>query len=67
MRVNCVAPGPTDTPLLTWPWRDEEYTETLPARRLVRPEEVAEAVVFLAEEGDFFCGQVLSPNAAAVI
>ena len=67
VRVNCVAPGPTDTPLLTWPWRDEEYTETLPARRLVRPEEVAEAVVFLAEEGDFFCGQVLSPNAAAVI
>jgi NAD(P)-dependent dehydrogenase (short-subunit alcohol dehydrogenase family) len=67
VRVNCVAPGPTDTPLLASPWRDEGYVETLPLRRLVRPEEAAEAVVFLAEEGDFFCGQVLSPNAGAVI
>ena len=38
-----------------------------PLRRLVRPEEVAETVIFLAEEGDYFCGQVISPNAGAVI
>lgn len=67
VRVNCVAPGPTDTPLLAAPWRDPGYVEALPLRRLVRPEEVAEAVLFLAEEGDYFCGQVLSPNAGAVI
>lgn len=69
VRVNCVAPGPTDTPLLesTSPWRDEEFLGTLPLRRLVRPDEVAEAVLFLVEEGSFFCGQVLSPNAGAVI
>jgi hypothetical protein len=24
-------------------------------------------VLFLAEEGDYFCGQVISPNAGAVI
>ena len=67
--VNSVAPGPTDTPLLApdSPWRDSAYLETLPLRRLVRPEEIAETVVFLAEEGDYFCGQVLSPNAGAVI
>jgi NAD(P)-dependent dehydrogenase (short-subunit alcohol dehydrogenase family) len=69
VRVNSVAPGPTDTPLLEpdSPWRDPSFLETLPLRRLVRPREVAEAVLFLAEEGGFFCGQVLSPNAGAVI
>jgi len=67
--VNSVAPGPTDTPLLSAdsPWRDADYLRTLPLRRLVRPEEIAEAVLFLAEEGDYFCGQVISPNAGAVI
>lgn len=67
--VNSVAPGPTDTPLLPpdSPWREPAYLETLPLRRLVRPEEIAETVLFLAEEGDYFCGQVLSPNAGAVI
>ena len=69
VRVNSVAPGPTDTPLLEpdSPWRDPAFLETLPLRKLVRPEEVAEAVLFLAEEGDYFCGQVLSPNAGAAI
>jgi len=69
VRVNCVAPGPTDTPLLeqTSPWRDQGFLETLPLRRLVRPDEVAEAVLFLIEEGSYFYGQVLSPNAGAVI
>ncbi|QIN83129.1 SDR family oxidoreductase [Rubrobacter tropicus] len=69
VRVNCVAPGPTDTPLLepTSPWRDKAFLETLPLRRLVRTDEVAEAVLFLVDEGGFFCGQVLSPNAGAVI
>ncbi len=67
--VNAVAPGPTDTPLLPpdSPWREAAYLETLPLRRLVSPEEIAETVLFLAEEGDYFCGQVLSPNAGAVI
>ena len=69
VRVNSVAPGPTDTPLLEpdSPWRDPAFLQTLPLRRLVRPEEVAETVLFLAEEGDYFCGQVISPNAGAVI
>jgi len=69
VRVNSVAPGPTDTPLLApdSPWRDPAFLRTLPLRRLVTPEEVAETVLFLAEEGGYFCGQVLSPNAGAVI
>ena len=69
INVNSVAPGPTDTPLLEpgSPWRDPAYLATLPLRRLVRPEEIAATVAFLADEGTFFCGEVLSPNAGAVI
>ncbi len=69
VRVNSVAPGPTDTPLLApdSPWRAPEYLETLPLRRLVHVREAAETVAFLVEQGDFYVGQVLSPNAGAVI
>jgi NAD(P)-dependent dehydrogenase (short-subunit alcohol dehydrogenase family) len=69
IRVNSVAPGPTDTPLIAAdsPWRAPDYLATLPLRRLVRPEEVAGAVLFLFEEEANFVGQVISPNAGAVI
>jgi 2-hydroxycyclohexanecarboxyl-CoA dehydrogenase len=69
VRVNAVAPGPTDTPLLTRdsPWRKPEYLATLPLGRLVTPGEVAHAVHYLAVEGSMYCGEVLSPNAGAVI
>jgi NAD(P)-dependent dehydrogenase (short-subunit alcohol dehydrogenase family) len=69
VRVNSIAPGPTDTPLLTAdsPWRAPEYLATLPIGRLVTPEEVARTALFLIEEGTYFAGQTISPNAGAVI
>ena len=68
VRVNSVAPGPTDTPLLTDLWRAPDYLSTLPVRRLSTPAEIAFAVAFLAsDEASFFTGQVLSPNAGTVI
>jgi 2-hydroxycyclohexanecarboxyl-CoA dehydrogenase len=69
IRVNAVAPGPTDTPLLAGDslWRRPEYLATLPLGRLVRPDEVAATVYYLATEGVMYCGEVLSPNAGAVI
>lgn len=69
VRVNGVAPGPTDTPLLAHdsPWRAPEYLATLPAGRLVAPEEVALVVRFLVEEGTFATGEIVSPNSGAVI
>lgn len=69
VRVVGVAPGPTDTPLLAEdsPWRDPEYLAGLPLGRLVSPEEVAEAVWFLAHDGTHFVGQTISPNAGTVI
>lgn len=69
VRVNAVAPGPTDTPLLEpdSPWRDPEYLATLPVGRLAKPEEIASAVRFLIEEGTFLVGEVVSVNSGAVI
>jgi NAD(P)-dependent dehydrogenase (short-subunit alcohol dehydrogenase family) len=69
VRVNAVAPGPTDTPLLApdSPWRAPEYLATLPLRRLVTPQEVALCAAFLVEDGTFCVGEVLNPNAGAVI
>jgi NAD(P)-dependent dehydrogenase (short-subunit alcohol dehydrogenase family) len=68
VRVNSVAPGPTDTPLLTDLWRGEEYLATLPVRRLATPQEIGEAVAFLAgEDAAFVTAQVVSPNSGTVI
>lgn len=69
IRVNVIAPGPTDTPLLAAGslWREPEYLATLPLGRLVTPQEIAYAVRFLATDGSMYCGEVLSPNAGAVI
>jgi NAD(P)-dependent dehydrogenase (short-subunit alcohol dehydrogenase family) len=70
IRVNAVAPGPTDTPLLAAesPWRAPDYLATLPARRLAQPREIAEVVRYLIGADAAFCtGEVLSPNSGAVI
>ena len=69
VRVNGVAPGPTDTPLLAEdsPWRAPDYLATLPTGRLVDPEEIALVAAYLAEEGTFLTGEIISPNAGAVI
>jgi 2-hydroxycyclohexanecarboxyl-CoA dehydrogenase len=67
--VNSVAPGAADTPMLdaSSPWRAAEFLGTLPVRRLVRPDEIAAAALFLVEAGPSISGQVLSPNAGATI
>ena len=69
VRVNAVAPGPCDTPLLApdSPWRDPAYLATLPAGRLASPEEIAAAVQFLVDDGSFVVGEVISVNSGAVI
>jgi NAD(P)-dependent dehydrogenase (short-subunit alcohol dehydrogenase family) len=68
VRVNAVAPGPTDTPLLAAdsPWRATDYLATLPNRRLTRPDEVARVVGFLLD-ASYCTGEVISPNGGAVI
>ncbi len=61
--VNCVCPGPTDTPLMAAvPDKVKEaLVKAIPLRRLGKPEEVADAVLFFAGDSSSYCtGQVLS-------
>ena len=63
INVNCVCPGPTDTPLFQrQPERMREaLTRAIPFRRIAQPEEIAEAVMFfLGRRSDYITGQVLS-------
>lgn len=63
INVNCVCPGPTDTPLFAT--HSEKMRNALigaiPLRRLAKPEEIADAVLFFASSRSNFCtGQILS-------
>ena len=63
INVNCVCPGPTDTPLLQrQPERMKEaLTRAIPFRRIAQPIEIAQAVqFFLSRRSDYITGQVLS-------
>jgi 2-hydroxycyclohexanecarboxyl-CoA dehydrogenase len=63
INVNCVCPGPTDTALMAAvPDKVKEaLTKAIPFRRLGKPEEVADAVVFFASDrASYVTGQVLS-------
>jgi 2-hydroxycyclohexanecarboxyl-CoA dehydrogenase len=63
INVNCVCPGPTDTPLFaSLPDRLRDgLTRAIPFRRIATPEEIAEAVMFFAgPRSDYITGQVLS-------
>jgi len=63
INVNCVCPGPTDTPLMAAvPDKVKDaLTKAIPFRRLGKPEEVADAIVFFASDrATYVTGQVLS-------
>jgi 2-hydroxycyclohexanecarboxyl-CoA dehydrogenase len=63
INVNCVCPGPTDTPLFhRQPDRMKEaLTQAIPFRRIAQPIEIAQAVLFfLSRRSDYITGQVLS-------
>ncbi len=63
INVNCVCPGPTDTPMLATRSEKmrEAFLKAIPFRRFAKPDEIAEAVMFFASPGsDYVTGQVLS-------
>src|SRR5258707_1613400 len=67
VRVNAVAPGPVDTELLDRftgsADRKAGLVAGVPLKRAGRPEEIAQAIVFLASDGaSFITGQVLAVN-----
>lgn len=70
VRVNAVAPGPINTPLvrsLSEDWQRAKAAE-LPLGRFGEPEEVANAVAFLCSpQAALFVGQTLGPNSGDVM
>ncbi|MBX8685940.1 2-hydroxycyclohexanecarboxyl-CoA dehydrogenase [Mycobacterium vulneris] len=63
INVNCVCPGPTDTPLFnSLPERIRNgLVRATPFGRIATPDEIADAVLFFASgAADFITGQVLS-------
>ncbi|MBT5109692.1 MAG: SDR family oxidoreductase [Rhodospirillaceae bacterium] len=63
INVNCVAPGPTDTPLFgEVPEKlQQALIRAIPMRRLATPEDIAGTILFFASPtADYITGQVLS-------
>lgn len=63
INVNCVCPGPTDTPLFhAQPDKlKDALTRAIPFRRIAKPDELADAILFFASPGsDYVTGQILS-------
>ncbi|NKE68895.1 SDR family oxidoreductase [Ramlibacter sp. RBP-2] len=63
INVNCVCPGPTDTPLLAAVSEKhrEAFQKAIPMRRFGKPHEIADAALFFASSrADYVTGQILS-------
>ncbi len=63
INVNCVCPGPTNTPLFAnQPERMQQaLTKAIPFRRVAEPSEIADAILFFASaRSDYLTGQILS-------
>jgi len=63
INVNCVCPGPTETPMLmALPENHlEAFKRAIPFRRFGRPSEIADAILFLASDrASYITGQTLS-------
>jgi 2-hydroxycyclohexanecarboxyl-CoA dehydrogenase len=61
--VNCVCPGPTDTPLFhAQPEKVKLALEkAIPFRRIAQPQELADAILFFASSrSDYVTAQILS-------
>ena len=48
VRVNVINPGPANTPMLGGFGFDSDVAEALPLKRLIEPEDIADAAVYLA-------------------
>jgi len=64
VRINALCPGPTDTPMLRSvlsPDQIQAFAETFPMGRMGRPEELANAALFLAsDESSFVTGALIA-------
>jgi NAD(P)-dependent dehydrogenase (short-subunit alcohol dehydrogenase family) len=67
VRVNAVPPGPTETAMLDrltgTPDRKAAFYAAVPLKRGAKPEEIADAIVFLAsDKASFITGQIVRIN-----
>lgn len=63
IRVNCVCPGPTETPLYAQatPERRAKTLRLIPLRRFGQPQDIADALLFFASDrSGYVTGQALS-------
>jgi NAD(P)-dependent dehydrogenase (short-subunit alcohol dehydrogenase family) len=67
VRVNAVAPGPVETAMLDRftgsPQRKASFATGIPVKRLGRPEEIADAIVYLgSDKASYLTGQIIRVN-----
>jgi 2-hydroxycyclohexanecarboxyl-CoA dehydrogenase len=63
INVNCICPGPTNTPMLrSRPEKlREAFLRAIPFKRFAEPREIADAILFFSgPRSDYITGQVLS-------
>ena len=68
--MNAIAPGPTTTPLTDgWlPARHDEIVKQIPLGRVGKPQDVANAALFLAsDEAEYITGICLDVNGGIVM
>jgi NAD(P)-dependent dehydrogenase (short-subunit alcohol dehydrogenase family) len=72
VRVNCIAPGSIDTPMLQQAFKGRpealaSSAKRIPMGRIGKPEEIAKAALFLAsDESSFVTGQTLDVDGGAI-
>jgi len=70
IRVNAIAPGPVETPLLAELHTDarrDQWTDLVPMKRYARPEEIAGTAVFLcSDDASYVTGHVLVADGGLV-
>ena len=66
IQVNCICPGPVDTEMTAF-WGEEvsaAFKERIPLKRYASPQEVAEAILFLAK---YITGEIIDVNGGLIM